>query len=127
MTPVKQYTPISRPRTCLLRVVRRSSYADKFRKYKIFVNDEQVGTIGTNNTVEFQVPDGHLKVAAQVDWGQSKSLFIDAAPNQKIEVEVSHTRSFLAFYSATFGYGSYLTLKQVHRDVPRRRSRGRSA
>jgi hypothetical protein len=55
------------------------------------------------------MPDGRLKVDAQVDWGGSKPLFIDAAPNQKIE----HTRSqFPALYSITLGFGSHLTLKK---------------
>jgi hypothetical protein len=100
--------------TCHLKIIRRGGYADALRSYKIFVNDEPVGSIARNATLELDVPSGPLKVEARVDWGRSRPLTIEAAPNQTIEVEVSNNwGAFLSLWAITFGYRSYLILKQV--------------
>jgi hypothetical protein len=100
--------------TSHLKIIRRGGYADALRSYKIFINDEQVGSIARHATLELDVPSGPLKVEARVDWGRSSPLTIEAAPNQAIEVEVSnHWGALLSLWAITFGYRSYLILKQV--------------
>jgi hypothetical protein len=99
--------------TCLLRVIRRSEFADRFRSYTIFVNGTAVGTIARNSVLELEVPSGRLTIEARVDWGRSPPLTIEAAAGKKIEIEVSnHWRALLAVWGITFGHRSYLTLKQ---------------
>ncbi len=93
------------------RVVRRSEFADWLRSYKIFVNGAQVGTIARSSVLELAVPSGQLKIEARVDWGRSQPLVIDAAPSQRIQIQVSnHWGALLALWAVTFGAGSYLTL-----------------
>ena len=48
--------------TCHLKIIRRGGYADALRSYKIFVNDQQAGSIARNATLELDVPSGPLKV-----------------------------------------------------------------
>ncbi len=98
------------------KVVRDGGYADALRAYRIFVNDEPVGTIARNATLEVEAPSGPLKVEARVDWGRSEPLLLQAAPNQTIDVEVrNHWGSWFSLWAITFGSKRYLTLKQIDR------------
>jgi hypothetical protein len=100
--------------TCHLKIIRRGGYADALRSYKIFINGEQVCSIARNATLALDAPSGPLKIEARVDWGKSFPLTIEAAPNQSIEIEVSnHWGALLSLWAITFGYRSYLILKQV--------------
>jgi hypothetical protein len=100
--------------TCILRFVRGSGYADRLRPYKIFINGAQVGTIARDAVLDVEVPSGPLTVEARIDWGRSRPLTIEAAPDQKIEIEVSnHWGTPLALWAITFGFRTYLTLKCI--------------
>jgi hypothetical protein len=100
--------------TCKLRIIRHSGYADALRSYKIIINGSEVGTIAKNAVLDIEVPSGSLRIEARLDWGRSQPLLIDAAPNQRIEIEVSnHWGALLAIWAATFGSRSYLTLKEL--------------
>jgi len=100
--------------TAKLRIIRHGGYADMLRAYNIFVNDELAGSISRNSVLNLAVPGGPLKVEARVDWGRSRPLTIEAAPERTVEVEVSnHWGAFLALWAITFGFRSYLTLRQV--------------
>jgi hypothetical protein len=100
--------------TCSLTIVRHSGYADMLRSYAIFINGSQVGTIARNSVLDLTVPSGPVTIEARLDWGRSRPLTIDAAPGQRIEVEVYNTwGALLAIWGVTFGYRSYLTLKQL--------------
>lgn len=100
--------------TSKLKIIRHSGYADRLRSYKIFVNDKHVGNVARNSVLDLEVPSGPLKVQARIDWGRSRQLVVNAAPNQTIEIEVSNRWGpFLGLWGATFGAGSYLLLKQL--------------
>jgi hypothetical protein len=99
--------------TSKLKIIRHGGYADRFRSYKIFVNDQHVGDVARNSVLDFEVPSGAVKVQARIDWGRSRPLDLNASPNQTIELEVSnHWGPLLGLWGATFGAGSYLLLKQ---------------
>jgi hypothetical protein len=99
--------------TCTVRFVRRSQYADMLRSYKLFINGMEMGSIARNTILDLEVPAGPLTIEARIDWGRSELLTIDAAPRQKIEIEVSnHWGALLALWAVTFGSRSYLVLKQ---------------
>ena len=100
--------------TCKLKVVRRGGFTDRLRSYKIFVNDQQLGTIDHDAVLNLEVASGPLKVEARIDWTKSRPLKIEAAPGQVIEIEVSNRQGILlALWGATFGFRSYLVLKQL--------------
>jgi hypothetical protein len=98
----------------MLRLVRGGGYADSLRRYKIFVNGAQVGTIARDSVLDLEVPCGPLTIEARMDWCRSQPLTIEATPNQRIEIEVSNNwGALLAFWGSTFGYRTYLTLKRL--------------
>jgi hypothetical protein len=99
--------------TCILKVVRRTGYADRFRSYKIFVNGTQVGTIARDTVLDLEVPCGPVTVEARIDWCRSRPLMIEAAPNQKIELEVlNRWGALLSLGAITFGFRSYLIVRR---------------
>jgi hypothetical protein len=100
--------------TCMLRIVRRSGFADALRSYKVLINGKAVGSIARNSVLDLEVPSGPLTIEARVDWGRSRPLAIEALPGKKFEIEVSnHWGALLSLWAATFGYRSYLILKQL--------------
>ena len=99
---------------CMLRIIRRSGFADALRSYKIFINGKAVGSIARDSVLDLEVPSGPLTIEARVDWGRSRPLAIEAVPGKKFEIEVSnHWGALLSLWGATFGYRSYLLLKQL--------------
>ncbi len=99
---------------CRLKFVRSAQFADWLRSYKIFVNDNEVGTLARNSVLEVEVPSGPLTIQARIDWGRSEPLVVEAAPKQRIEMQVSnHWGAWRALWAVTFGARSYLELKQL--------------
>jgi hypothetical protein len=76
--------------TCRLRLVRGSGYAYRLRRYKIFIDGAQVGTIARDAVLDLEVPSGPHTIEARIDWGRSQPLTIEATPDQRIEIEVSN-------------------------------------
>jgi|SRR5215813_957645 len=100
--------------TSMVRVVRRSGYADRLRSYKIFINGTAVGSIARDAVLNLEVPSGPLTIEARIDWGRSRPLTLEAVPGKKIDIEVSnHWGALLGLWAVTFGYRSYLLLKQL--------------
>jgi hypothetical protein len=100
---------------CALRIIRHSGYADLLRSYEIIVNGTRVGRLPRESVLELEVPCGPVTIEARLDWGRSRPLRIEAAPGKTIEVEVSNTwGALLALWGATFGFRSYLTVKQLN-------------
>jgi hypothetical protein len=99
---------------CMLRIVRRSGYADALRSYKILVNGAAVGSVARNSVLDLEVPCGPLTIEARVDWARSPPLAIEAVPGKRTEIEVSnYWGALLGLWAVTFGYRSYLLLKQL--------------
>jgi hypothetical protein len=99
---------------CMLRVVRGSGFADRFRRYKIFVNGAQVGAVARAAVLDLEVPSGPLTIEARIDWARSQPLTLDATPDRRTEVEVSnHWGALLGIWGVTFGFRTYLTLKRL--------------
>ena len=99
---------------CMLRFVRRSGSADWLRRYKIFINGAEVGTIGRNSFLDLDVPCGPLTIEARIDWGRSQPLTIEATPDRRTEIEVSNNwGALLGLWGVTFGFRTYLTLKRL--------------
>ena len=100
--------------TCKLRIIRHGGSADFLRSYKIIVNGSEVGIIAKESVLDIEVPSGPLRIEARIDWGRSRPLLIEAAPDQRIEIEVSnHWGLLLSLWAITFGSGSYLVLKRL--------------
>ena len=102
------------PTGCKLRLVRGSGYADRLRRYNIFINGVQAGTIAHDAVLDLEVPSGPLTIEARIDWCRSQPLTIEAMPDRRIDIEVSnHWGALLALWGVTFGFRTYLTLKRL--------------
>ena len=100
--------------TCTIRFVRPSAYADVLRSYQIFIDGKNVGALGRNDALEVKAPAGSLTIEARLDWGRSEPLTITAAPNRKIEIEVTNNwGALLSIWAVTFGKNTYLKLRQI--------------
>jgi hypothetical protein len=101
-----------------LRLIRRAEYEDALRAYKIYVNGKQVGAIARDSVLDIEVPSDPFTLEARLDWGRSRPMRIEAAPEPKIEIEVSNNWGvWLAIWAATFGFRSYLKLTQLPASV----------
>lgn len=97
-----------------LKVIRGGGYTDVLRAYKIFVNDEQVGTLERDAVLNREVQSGPLKLEARLDWTRSQPLMVNAVPGETIEVEVSNRGGpLLSFWDAIFRSRNYLALKRL--------------
>ena len=100
--------------TCSVKLIRGSVYIDALRRYKIFVNGAQVGTVARGAVLDIEVPRGPLTIEARIDWCRSRSLTVEATPDRRIEIEVSNDwGALLELWAITFGFRSYLTLKRL--------------
>jgi hypothetical protein len=100
--------------TCMLRIIRHSGYVDMLRSYKILIDGTAVASVARNSVLDLDVPCGPLTIEARVDWARSVPLAIEAVPGKRIEIEVAnHWGALLAAWAVTFGYRSYLILKQL--------------
>jgi hypothetical protein len=78
------------------------------------VNGTAVGSIARNSALYLEVPCGPFTIEARVDWGRSPALTIEAVPGRTMEIEVSnHWGTLLGLSGVTFGYRSYLMLKEL--------------
>jgi hypothetical protein len=104
---------VSSSEECELRIVRRSQYADAFRRYRIFANGKQVGTIARNEVLDIRLPSGIATIEATIDWGTSQPLRIELAPDKRTVVEVANKwGATLSLWAITFGRRSYLVLRE---------------
>lgn len=99
-------------RTCDVRVVRHSGYADTLRRYKIHVNGEVVGSIARNSVLDLKVPSGPVTIEASIDWGRSEPLVVACSPGRPIVLEVANRWGvLLGFWAVSFGRKSYLVVR----------------
>jgi hypothetical protein len=95
-----------------IRIVRLQQFADRLRSYQITLNGRDAGSLARNGVIEVTVPPGKATIEARIDWGRSRLLTIDARPGETVEIEVRNNWGpLLALWAATFGSGSYLTLR----------------
>src|SRR5579883_2414869 len=73
---------------CSVRIVRHSGYRDRWRRYRIYANGAEMGTIARDSILDIKVPCGQVTIEARIDWGRSLPLTIEAMPNRNVEIEV---------------------------------------
>jgi hypothetical protein len=102
-----------------LNVKRPNQYADKSRRYRIYVDGARVGTLKAREELSLDVPVGEHDVIARIDWCRSNVLKVNVRTPEPTEVEVSSNAmngaGFLALYYVTFGYSKYLSLRLARR------------
>ncbi|MDP3521359.1 MAG: hypothetical protein Q8S02_12135 [Hydrogenophaga sp.] len=104
-----------------LSVRRDIGYADKLRKYRIFVNDSEIGQLAEGAVLHQDVGEGPHTVEARIDWCSSRPLKLDALTSGHVVVVRSSLRGWrvvLALWYLIFNRQDYLTLElQSHSGV----------
>lgn len=80
-----------------LNFTRPSTFYNKYRDYRLFVDGVQVGKIGNGDVASFPVAPGKHTLSAKVDWCGSKDFTID--------IKEGETKSLTL---RTFKYGNLL-------------------
>ena len=62
-------------------------WRDRFRRYRVVVDGEQVASIGRGQRLDLPVPPGRHAVVLQVDWARSPQLEVDVAPGEVFTLE----------------------------------------
>ncbi len=70
-------------------IKRTNEFINRFRNYKIFIDGQQVGTIGNGETKEFLVSIGQHSLIAKIDWCTSQELQINIDENEIKNIQVS--------------------------------------
>lgn len=94
---------------------RPRQYADLLRKYRIVVDDLEIGRIGSGEDLRVELPEGEHRIVARIDWARSNRLSFGVRAQEVTEIEVgSNVRGWLliaAIYFATIGFRDYLYLR----------------
>jgi hypothetical protein len=73
-------------------VVRRGGrYADRFRRYRIYMNRALVGRIWPKSVLEIDVPVGAVQIEARIDWCAAEPLLLYLGAGDEAVIEVSNT------------------------------------
>lgn len=99
----------------MIRITRKSAYANGARSYKIFVDGVFRAKIGVDETKEFEVGNGRYTVYAKIDWYKSNILHInvdDSVVDVEVGTSVTGWRLLFLWVYATFWAHKYLWLKE---------------
>ncbi len=64
---------------------RPKRWADKLRKYKIIVDEELLGVIKENQTLEFPIDKGEHEMYCQIDWCTSNSIRFESDEENEVK------------------------------------------
>src|SRR4051812_5313890 len=105
---IQRHSVIPRMDTGTLIVTRPRQYADSLRRYRIIVDDREVGRLKVGEEFRVELPEGEHRMVARIDWGRSNHLSFGVKAGRATEIEVgSNARGWLvilALYFATIGF-----------------------
>ncbi|WP_164102264.1 hypothetical protein [Candidatus Laterigemmans baculatus] len=97
----------------VIRVSRSTSYPDRLRAYRIFVDGHEMARVNAGQCVEIPVPSGTHEVVAKVDWCGSPTLSCTAGAGETHCFEVGSNlrglRIMLIYIYIFFLKDEYLT------------------
>ena len=68
-----------------VKISRISEFASKFRKYKIIVDGDNMGTIKDGKTVEIPVQPGEHELYLKIDWCRSNKITFNIADEEQVQ------------------------------------------
>ena len=103
----------------MIRLTRGSSYADRIRAYKVFIDDVYRGDIKANETIDYAVNNGNHVIYAKIDWCGSNKVDVNIN-NSICELEIGSSlaggKFWIPFYTLlliTFFRNKYLWIKLI--------------
>lgn len=96
-------------------ISRVSSSSDKIRKYKVIVDDKEVGNIKDGETKCFEVDEGNHNIYLKIDWCRSNKLDFYVSKDYSIEFECGSSlndwKLWFGIIYITFLKNKYLWIK----------------
>ena len=95
-------------------LARVPQYQDKYRKYRVLLDDRESESIAQDQTLKFQVTPGEHSVKIEIDWTSSNTLVFNARPEQDIYLECGSkagANPVKMFLALTIVRNSYLYVK----------------
>ena len=87
---------------------------DRFRRYKVFVDDTQVGLIGRGQTLRFDLPTGPHRLQLRIAWCSSPTLTAMVEPGQATSFRCAPGGDpSEALNAVTVGAADYIALQQT--------------
>ena len=87
---------------------------DRFRRYKVFVDDTQVGLIGRGQTLRFDLPTGPHRLQLRIAWCSSPTLTAMVEPGQATSFRCAPGgEPSEALNAVTVGAADYIALQQT--------------
>ncbi|WP_300666931.1 hypothetical protein [Fluviicola sp.] len=103
-----------------LELTRVSEYANKVRDIKVFIDNQQVGTISNGQTKTFDIPEGKQHVLqVKIDWCTSNPVEFDIDEHETKRFTMSSFAkhnplgTFAAIYYITVASNKYLHLEET--------------
>jgi hypothetical protein len=73
----------------IVKVIRKSTNTDIFRKYKLIVDNNEEDRIAQNEIKEFSIAVGTHTIVAKIDWARSKEIEFDLKEGDLKTFEIS--------------------------------------
>ncbi len=91
---------------------------DRFRRYKVFVDDTQVGLIGRGQTVRFDLPAGPHRLQLRIAWCSSPTLTAMVEPGEATSFRCAPGGDpSEALDAVTVGAADYIALQQTDEPI----------
>ncbi|MDQ0230184.1 hypothetical protein [Metabacillus malikii] len=100
----------------MINIQREASWSDKFRSYKVIVNEEEVGTIRQKETFQYPLKPGIHTLYLKIDWCRSEKFEFEIKEDETLNFQCGGLNGYQAFINLwyiTFGRNKYLWMKQI--------------
>ncbi|WP_026560378.1 hypothetical protein [Bacillus sp. J37] len=67
-----------------LRLRRTSQYINRFRKFKVYIDDTQVHEIGNGEEIVLPIDKGHHELSISIDWVKSEKYEFDIKGGEEV-------------------------------------------
>jgi len=64
-------------------ISRKQEWNNKFRQIGIYIDGQQIGTVGNGEVKTFEIPDGNHSIKAKIDWCGSRELEFSVQGDEK--------------------------------------------
>ncbi|TXL65683.1 hypothetical protein FHP05_06050 [Cerasibacillus terrae] len=101
----------------MIEIKREAGWADRLRKYKVILDEEEVGSIGPRGTFEYPINPGLHTLYLQIDWCRSEKLEFESQNNEILKFKcggLSNFKFLTIIWYITFRRNRYLWIKQIN-------------
>ncbi len=95
-------------------ITRGNHYADRLRKYKIFIDDACIGEISNNETKKFALSPGKHSLYFQIDWCKSNTLTIASDKSTKFFRIDPNVKPWTLLFVIIFMKDKYLIAREIN-------------